>query len=564
MPRRALLLCLLALIAPAAARAAPGDLDGSFGTGGVADLDMGAVNAGAWAMALDPTGRILVLHNDGDTTLAITRLLSTGAIDSSFGTGGTTTFSDPATADWLHGAGLAVQADGKIVAVGTWKHGTDTKIVVARLLSGGGLDTSYKGPAGTASGYFSLPAPAGTQDAAAGGIALDPTTGNLVIGGSTLATNRKTLTLRLTTTGAWDTTYHSTGYYVDDVAGGKDNIAGDVAVDSIGRVVFAGYTTNGSAEIDTLVGRYTKAGARDASFDGNGVAAIDDGGVDRASFVTLTPAGDILVAGTGANGTTVAVNRYHGGPTVQGASLDTSFGSAGRVLLAGPGGAALGGARIPLAVQADGDIDVAATGSGAEVIRLLPGGAVDPAFGSAVLLAGAQAQADAALLRPDGELLVGASGQTPHVRPLVLLLKTAPDPVTTAPPPPGSPPPPAPHPAPRDTTPPRVTVALAGHGLSHGAVRVRIALSEAGVVTLTAKVTVTRRGHRPRTLTFAKPLTVRFSGAGQQTPKLAATRAAKAALAHGARATLRLTAQAADVAGNRSAAQRVSAAIRSR
>ena len=94
-----------------------GTLDSSFGTGGKVTTAFGFANAAA----LEPDGRIVavggILVNRPDFDFALARYTASGALDSSFGSGGkvTTTFGPTA-----HIAqALALQPDGKIVVAGS-------------------------------------------------------------------------------------------------------------------------------------------------------------------------------------------------------------------------------------------------------------------------------------------------------------------------------------------------------------------------------------------------------------------------------------------------------------
>ena len=98
-----------------------------------------------------PTGKNAV------QTLAVTRLLPTGAYDAGFGTGGTVVFALPSgSVSWSGGvsapAYLALQSDGKIVVVaGVRTSSSESKIVAMRLTPTGMLDTTFG-----ASGPFSF------------------------------------------------------------------------------------------------------------------------------------------------------------------------------------------------------------------------------------------------------------------------------------------------------------------------------------------------------------------------------------------------------------------------
>ena len=114
---------LAALLAPAVlavgAMAAPGQLDASFGSAGKAAIDFGGSD-GAWAIAAQPDRKLVLA---GETSagaspndFAVARLTEGGSPDATFGTGGKKTI-DVAGGDDRAFA-VAVQPDGKIVVAG--------------------------------------------------------------------------------------------------------------------------------------------------------------------------------------------------------------------------------------------------------------------------------------------------------------------------------------------------------------------------------------------------------------------------------------------------------------
>jgi uncharacterized delta-60 repeat protein len=69
------------------AHAAPGDLDPSFGRGGLVRTELGSPN-GASAIGLQPDGRIVVVGERSDSTLGVARYTADGHLDPSFADGG--------------------------------------------------------------------------------------------------------------------------------------------------------------------------------------------------------------------------------------------------------------------------------------------------------------------------------------------------------------------------------------------------------------------------------------------------------------------------------------------
>jgi uncharacterized delta-60 repeat protein len=154
-----------------------GDADPTFGTGGVASLDIGP--AGASATLVDhrllPDGRIVVLvqanSGSGTAVLVLARYDAHGVLDPTFGDGGTVEVA-PAT-----GAALARQPDGKLVVNGTVP-GFDVvpdQLATWRFQADGVLDPDFGDGGVTSIPYFSP---------SFGGPVSVQADGKIVIGGS--------------------------------------------------------------------------------------------------------------------------------------------------------------------------------------------------------------------------------------------------------------------------------------------------------------------------------------------------------------------------------------------
>lgn len=132
---------------------ADGSLDTTFGSGGKALLFLANQQLSIGnAVAVRPDGRVVVSGrvilpaggNSSQSAVFVARFLATGALDTSFGSGGTT-IHDPTNKDDMvlpHSMGL--QSDGRIV-VGTRVGGTTGTGLwtITRFLAGGALDSSF-------------------------------------------------------------------------------------------------------------------------------------------------------------------------------------------------------------------------------------------------------------------------------------------------------------------------------------------------------------------------------------------------------------------------------------
>jgi uncharacterized delta-60 repeat protein len=125
------------------AYAAPGDLDTTFGTNGVATYDSGNVDHG-WTVLLQPDGKIVVpgvTFNGTDGDVLVLRYNSDGTLDTTFGTNGVATY-DSGNVDHAWWTAI-LQPDGKIVVPGVTFNGTDDDVLVLRYNSDGTLDTTF-------------------------------------------------------------------------------------------------------------------------------------------------------------------------------------------------------------------------------------------------------------------------------------------------------------------------------------------------------------------------------------------------------------------------------------
>ena len=130
-----------------AARNTAGQLDPSFGVGGMVTAVAGASFVSA--AKVQPDGKIVVIAAISGSSLAnlacgVVRFLPNGALDGSFGKGGvvlTAPFSN-----FINMPGdFAIQPDGKIVVVGSGQSnvGNLNPVFLLRLNADGSLDTTF-------------------------------------------------------------------------------------------------------------------------------------------------------------------------------------------------------------------------------------------------------------------------------------------------------------------------------------------------------------------------------------------------------------------------------------
>jgi uncharacterized delta-60 repeat protein len=128
---------------------ATGTLDPDFDGDGRVTLPGGG---SASAVLVQPDRNIVVAGNAmGSGVMTVTRLTPTGALDPTFGAGGTATIDFGSLADLA--AGAALQPNGKIVVAGYTQASED--VAVARLNANGSPDATF-GVAGKATVDFGV------------------------------------------------------------------------------------------------------------------------------------------------------------------------------------------------------------------------------------------------------------------------------------------------------------------------------------------------------------------------------------------------------------------------
>jgi uncharacterized delta-60 repeat protein len=316
---------------------ADGSLDASFGGGGRVTTDFGSSDA-ASALAIQSDGKIVVAGRGGGGDFALARYNADGSLDASFGSGGrvTTNFGGFDSA-----LGVALQADGRIVAAGGGGPGSD--FALARYDAGGSLDTSF-GSGGTVTTNV-------TAFEAATAVAVQAD-GKIVTTGSTFSSGFQQFALvRYNADGSLDSGFGAGGIVTTDFGLGS-GFGGALVVQSDGRIVAAG-----RAGTDLLVARYNADGSPDASFGSGGKVTTDFGGTlfDAAFGVAVQSNGKILAAGTPFGGPSpdFALARYNAD-----GSLDATFGSAGKVTTD------FGGFDVAFGVQLQADGKIVAAGQG--------------------------------------------------------------------------------------------------------------------------------------------------------------------------------------------------------
>jgi uncharacterized delta-60 repeat protein len=126
---------------------AAGQLDKSFGVGGVVNLGYGTLPS----LTAQPDGKLVVASNSAQG-IHVTRLLTNGSLDTGFATGGTATVPQPTGTTFLFSTAVQVDPLGRFVIAGY-----EWSFIVIRLTPTGALDSTFgSGGIGTAGNQGTL------------------------------------------------------------------------------------------------------------------------------------------------------------------------------------------------------------------------------------------------------------------------------------------------------------------------------------------------------------------------------------------------------------------------
>jgi uncharacterized delta-60 repeat protein len=291
---------------------ANGSLDTSFGNKGIVSTALSSALDVAFAVAIQPDGKIIAAGSSGQFTFALARYNANGSLDTSFGSGGTVLTAFGTGSNPFAGIdGMTLQSDGKLVVAGyVGPAGVNSKqFTVARYNVNGTLDTSF-GAAHT--GIVSLPPDTAGDGANSVVIQAD---GKIVAAGYVSPRYAEWAIARFSSDGSLDSAFGSGGVVTQDATGGySDSLeAFAVTLQSDSKIVVAG-TDGGSFGVGTIeVGRYNADGTLDTSFNGTGLVSTPIGSGCDAFGVVIQPAdGKIVIAGEASvNGVRqFAVARY--------------------------------------------------------------------------------------------------------------------------------------------------------------------------------------------------------------------------------------------------------------
>jgi uncharacterized delta-60 repeat protein len=323
-----------------------------------------------------------------------------GGLDPTFGTGGK--IATPVGANTNYAQAIAIQPDGKIVAVGESGSGMS----IARFNANGTLDATFNGSGAAAM----LPG-------SAYAVVVLPNGKIMVAGHNGNVSNMDFQIRRYNSNGTLDTTFDTDGI-VDTPVGPATDVAYAIAIQPDGKIVVSGRADSNPVFVTNYgIVRYNSDGSLDTSFDTDGIVICPGPGNSLTDSVAIQPDGKLVFARTLWNGSQyqVALLRYNSD-----GSLDSDFGVGGRTSMSVGQNVEF----VSMALQKDGRIVVSASaytsnaaGYDFYVLRYLGDGSLDASFGDAGIAftpVGAGSSFDiprAVALQANGKIVVGGKSQ---------------------------------------------------------------------------------------------------------------------------------------------------------
>ncbi|HEX4608673.1 MAG TPA: FG-GAP-like repeat-containing protein [Urbifossiella sp.] len=361
-----------------------GGLDPSFGTNGKVGPLLGADNFVTDATVdsvgrIVVVGNTTVAGTPGGSDFLVVRFKPDGSPDTTFGTNGETTVDFDGGSDSADG--VTVDASDNVIVVGTSSYpGVGSDMTFARLLaSNGQLDTSLGG--GTGKRKIAL---GGNSTVTGTGVAVDAAGNIVGVGTSVLAPGNPSHleVVRMLPAGALDNSFNGGGLLpVLDI--GNNDTGHGLVIDHAGNIVVTGFGSSAGTPAHIVVTRILPNGTPDPAFNGGAVKAVSTGAAvdDRGLAVAVDAANDVYVAGdriVGAEQEAEVVKLNSGGVP------DPTFGVGGEVFEPVGGLSQSFGTAIAVRrdgqILVGGTAQVSATEYDFYALQLTPSGFLDTTF----------------------------------------------------------------------------------------------------------------------------------------------------------------------------------------
>jgi len=328
-----------------------GRLDPSFKFRGriiLTDVGEGTVE-GAHAIAVQPDGKIVAVGVSTPTVepsadFAVVRYESTGRIDRRFGDNGRVLTDFTGSGGNDQAFAVAIDSIGRIVVAGYSSSNVGLDFAVARYNPDGTPDITFNLTGKVLTNF-------GGRDAATA-VAIDSNDKVVVAGSSNASGTNDFAVVRYNVDGTLDMTFNVTGRVLTDVSIGSSDFATAAVIQADGKIVVGGWSDASGIPFDFSLVRYNPNGTLDLTFNTTGKVLTDfsgSGSYDTLQALAIQSDGKIVAAGASqVNGSSFAVARY----TTTGI-LDSAFNGTGKVVTAFASGNA---AAQAVAIQLDGRI----------------------------------------------------------------------------------------------------------------------------------------------------------------------------------------------------------------
>lgn len=278
---------------------ANGTLDTSFDTDGLVTTDINASSCDEVnSLAMQPDGKIIAAGGCqfAASDSPIVRYNTDGSLDTTYSGDGISTMVFGTGSSKIHD--IQIRPDGRLWGAGTAYSGSTWDFATVAFLADGSPDTSW-----STDGRDLTAILAGTDRAHGGLIASD---GSVLVMGEAFnsGTNYDAAAVKYTSAGVEDTSWGGGDGIVNYPVGATGNTYFHEQVNQLdGKPVLIGHTINGGG-YDYLMVRITTTGALDTTFDGDGVLSTDFPGypdnTGQAGAIGLD--GRLVVAGEVLNG----------------------------------------------------------------------------------------------------------------------------------------------------------------------------------------------------------------------------------------------------------------------
>lgn len=303
----------------------PGDMDTSFGIGGIATIEVPGAFYSTVTGVINGKDDSLYVCGTADTETGsrffITVLESSGSINQDFGNKGFVIGTFGAAAEDSYAAQLVWANDEKLLLIGSSRIGLDIYPALAKFDQQGNIDPTF-GESGSGKVVVLLPGPPGTHFSSESDSeqkAVKSTIAPLKVGAASLLSDGKILlshyffrgpapsygmVIQLSSNGSLDTEFNATGYLAVMAPGyksGQTQVT-NVTIDSAGRyLVCGGVNSLDSSPLNSFIARYTAQGVPDNTFGPDGFQIVFQDevlpGGDRVELMVPLDAGGVLGLG---------------------------------------------------------------------------------------------------------------------------------------------------------------------------------------------------------------------------------------------------------------------------